>query len=162
VGSGLIILGSRGGGHMLAIGIALTAIAFFISVYLALRPDPRKPRPSIVQWSIGGVAAFYIACAIAAGVLAGKAYGIATLLAGLIPATAVALTLATAREKTAPSVDDATADAGGDPHPGIGMDDKTPLGDTPEHSDAEGDPHAERERRLGRFYRRVPDRQRRS
>lgn len=160
VASGLIILG-RGDVGLLVAGIVLTVIAFGIAVYVALHPEPGRPRPSLVYWAIGGVGLFYVLTAIAAA-FADPSYGVATLLAGLIPATAVALTMATGRVKTAGSEDrlhDTSADKSEDPFPGIGMDDQTPLGDTPEHSDAEGDPYVERERRVERARR--PHRSRR-
>jgi len=51
--------------------------------------------------------------------------------AALIPITAAALIVATARKKAGADGDHE------DPFPGIGPDDDTPLGDTGEHSDAE-------------------------
>jgi hypothetical protein len=45
--------------------------------------------------------------------------------------------VATARAKTTPAGGDASASEHEDPLPGLGADDTTPLGDTPEHSDAE-------------------------
>jgi hypothetical protein len=62
------------------------------------------------------------------------------MLASLIPYSAALLLVATARSKTVEAEGerrDASADADRDPWPGIGADDSTPLGDTPEHSDAE-------------------------
>jgi hypothetical protein len=65
---------------------------------------------------------------------------IIALLAALVPASAASLIVATARSKTRPDaarpVDESPA-ADDDPTPGIGFDSETPLGDTPEHSDAE-------------------------
>jgi hypothetical protein len=52
------------------------------------------------------------------------------------------LFIATVRSKTAQSggrLRDRSAEYDEDPYPGIGLDDETPLGDTPEHSDAVDD-----------------------
>jgi hypothetical protein len=60
------------------------------------------------------------------------------MLAALIPFSAVLLLGATTRsktEQTACGSRDASGGADRDAWPGIGMDDTTPLGDTPEHSD---------------------------
>ena len=70
---------------------------------------------------------------------AGGGYALAALAASLIPLTAGALLIATTRTKSvrADRMRDAAVADRKDPFPGIGMDDDTPLGDTPEHSDAE-------------------------
>jgi hypothetical protein len=76
----------------------------------------------------------------AAGAIAGAKYVIVAIAAGIIPMTAAALVIATARVKTEGEGDrhiDQTPEGDSDPFPGVGMDDETPLGDTPEHSDAE-------------------------
>jgi hypothetical protein len=84
---------------------------------------------------IGAFAAFYgLAAAVAA--LAGASYVVSALFAALIPLSAALLLLATARMKTERDRD-VSVDDQEDPAPGIGMDDATPLGDTPEHSDAD-------------------------
>jgi hypothetical protein len=88
-----------------------------------------------------GVTAFYVLCAIVAAT-AGPGYALAALAAGVIPLTALALLVASTRAKTADEdgrLQDRSAEAHDDPYPGIGMDDATPLGDTPEHSDADAD-----------------------
>jgi hypothetical protein len=79
------------------------------------------------------------------------------LLAGLIPASAALLLLATMRSKTAAGTtvpQDETRADGDDGAPGIGMDHETPLGDTTEHSDAER--VAQPDRRFERLRERQP------
>jgi hypothetical protein len=122
----------------LALGIGLAAIACALGVYLALGPWPGHPRPRWAALLIGGVAAFYGICSLAAAVFVGPAYAIATLLAGIVPMTAAALWVATVRAKTrrlAGDAVDASAGDSDDPFPGIGADDARPLGDTPESHD---------------------------
>ena len=75
---------------------------------------------------MGLVAAFYLVCVVITS-LAGPDYALAAAGAAVIPLTAAALVVATIR--TASS-------KGGAPHPAIGPDDATPLGDTDQHSDA--------------------------
>jgi hypothetical protein len=123
-------------------GAALALIAFGIAVYLAVTPKAPGPVPSWFKWGMLALAGWYLINALAA-LTVGPAYVIAALGAGLIPMTAFALVVATARRKTAPEESDATdvSAATGDPYPGVGMDEETPLGDTPEHSEApEGKP----------------------
>jgi hypothetical protein len=134
VGSVFILLGSRGRTGFLVAGAAMVLIACASAVYLALRDEQREPRPPGSAWAIGGVAAFYLVAAVTAGVILGAIYGVATLLAGLIPATAVAIVLATTRQKPAAAGHD------DDPLPGMSFDTSTPLGDTSEHSDVLDDP----------------------
>jgi hypothetical protein len=105
-----------------------------------------------VSWLIPATVVFYVVCA-ATALLAGEIYAIAAVGAGLIPLTAVTLITATARAKTVgddAARRDATSAEHTDPFPGIGVDDTTPLGDTPEHSDAErvAKPDPRLERRL--------------
>jgi hypothetical protein len=125
VGSVLILMGSRGRWGLLIIGGLMVAIACARAVQLALRPGSDAPQVPGAGLAIGFVAAFYFVAAVAAAVILGIAYGIATLLAGLIPATAVAIVLATIRRKTAVEGDrlrDASAGDHSDPLPGIGAD----------------------------------------
>jgi len=122
----------------LALGIGLAAIACALGVYLALGPWPGRPRPRWAGLLVGGLAAFYGICALAAAVFAGPTYAIATLLAGIVPMTAAALWVATVRAKTrrlAGDTVDASAADSDDPFPGVGADDARPLGDTPEIHD---------------------------
>jgi hypothetical protein len=141
VGSLLVLEGYNGADfnpQALVPGIVLILGALGLSCYLALGRRRDRPMPRGVAWLIPATAAFYLLCALVA-LLTGGAYAIAALAAGLIPFTAATLITATARAKT--SVDgerrDATSSEHTDPFPGIGADDATPLGDTPEHSDAE-------------------------
>jgi hypothetical protein len=141
-GSLFILMGSSGDSSrpgLTAIGIALVVIAFAAALVLAYRRWHTDPR---FLWAMGGVIGFYVVCAIPAAVWLGPAYATATLLAGTIPGTAAAIVLATAR-----------TDPGEGALPTLDVDDETPLGDTPEHSDAEGDPQAARFRRQQRARR---------
>jgi hypothetical protein len=147
VGSALIIMGSRSNWGMLVAGIVLTLVAFALSIWLALGDrSVAGPRPPVFHWALGGVAVFYLLAAVIAA-FADPAYGVATLLAGIVPATAVALVLATTRAKTVRSggrLRDTSADDENDPYPGIGMDDDTPVGATTEHAGPRKDPWAKR------------------
>jgi hypothetical protein len=114
---------------------------FGIAAYLSTRghDEDGRPRPPRMGLAIAGVAAFYIVCAGAAAI-ADPTYAVIALLAGLVPASAVLLLIATMRAKTAATSDrpeDLSRADHGDGAPGIGMDLETPLGDTTEHSDAE-------------------------
>jgi peptidoglycan/LPS O-acetylase OafA/YrhL len=113
----------------LAAGIGLVVLAAAVSTYLALRPWPGRPSPAGVSWLVFGVLGFYMVCAIVAGAFAGPGAGLATLLAGLVPLTAVSIWVAHMRAKT-PAIDDNR-----DPVPGVALDDERPMGDTPEAHD---------------------------
>ena len=68
------------------------------------------------------------------------------LAAGVIPVTAVSLTLATVRSKTVSTpwgLSDCSGDMA-DPAPGIGIESETPVGDTTEHSDTVDERHSAR------------------
>ena len=129
------------GGHpewssgQLAVGIALIVIGCAGATYLAIGPWPGRPRPKGMEWAFLGVAAFYAICAIAAAAGVGPTAGLAVLLAGTVPLTAVAVWVAHARSKTAGrderEFQDAEAEDHEDPVPGIGLDSSRPLGDTP-------------------------------
>lgn len=139
VGSLLVLNGYDGAEfkpQALIPGIALIAGALGLACYLAFFRWRDRPAPRGVVWLIPATAVFYVLCAIVA-LVSGGAYAIAALAAGLIPLTAATLIVATARAKTTPAGEDASASGHEDPFPGIGADDSTPLGDTPEHSDAE-------------------------
>jgi hypothetical protein len=142
VGSLLLLIGYNGADtnpQALVPGIVLIVGGAAGSVWLAFGRWGHRPRNSGVAWLVPATVAFYIVCAIAASI-AGGAYAVAAIVAGLIPFTAATLITATNRAKTVgdgESMRDTTPEASDDPFPGIGADDETPLGDTPEHSDAE-------------------------
>ena len=96
-----------------------------------------RPAPGL-GWLMGVLGAFYAIAAIVAAT-AGPEYAVAAMLASLIPYSAALLLYATARSKTVEEEgrrrDTSAEDL--DPWPGIGVDDETPLGDTPEHSEEE-------------------------
>jgi lysylphosphatidylglycerol synthetase-like protein (DUF2156 family) len=124
IASLLILMGGRGRWDLLAAGMALALIVAIVAVYLAIGRRPARPRPRWFSWALGGVAAFYVVCAVVAS-LADPLYAIAALAAGLIPLTAVALLLATLRSKTVEqdgTIKDTSVDDHEDPRPGIGLD----------------------------------------
>jgi hypothetical protein len=135
VGSVLAVMGTRRF-DLLVAGIAVIVVACAVAVWLATRPEPRRPRPRVVPFALGGVAAFYLVAAAVAATDEPE-FAVATLVAGAIPLTAVALVLATARRKTRVVRDDLADEAAGDEGaaPGIGFDDERPLGDSPELHD---------------------------
>jgi hypothetical protein len=139
VGSLFILNGAHGKWDPLelGLGIGLAVIACALGLYLAFGPWRGRGRPRFAGPLVGGVAAFYGVCALAAAVFAGPAAAIATLLAGIIPMTAAALWIATVRARTppGPAATDPSASADDDPFPGVGPDDRRPLGDTPEAHD---------------------------
>jgi hypothetical protein len=138
VGSEFILIGSSGDAGLLIAGGALALLAFALSLYFATRADDR-PRPPLLLWAIAGVGLFYVLTAIAAAT-AGVSYAAAALAAGIIPMAAVSIVVAMVRDKTVADeggrLRDRSAEDSEDPAPGIGVDDETPLGDTPEHSKA--------------------------
>jgi small-conductance mechanosensitive channel len=116
----------------LTLGVLLIVGVFALSVVMYRRRRDR-PAPAGLRWILGALALFYAATAAAAAV-SGTQYVVAALLASLIPFSAAFLLLATTREKSVLDGDaavDASAADRDDAAPG------TPLGDTPEHSDAE-------------------------
>jgi hypothetical protein len=135
VASLLVLMGSQRA-ELGVVGLGLIAIAFGVALYLAGGPDPARPRPRGLFPTLGGLALFYVVCAAAAAKL-GPAFAIAALLAGFVPMTAATLAFATARSKTrgeeARLHDTSPEDES--PFPAVGMDDQTPLGDTPEAHD---------------------------
>ena len=136
IGSLLVLMGSQRA-DLGVVGIALVLIAFGGATYLAVRPSPGNPPPRGFAALMAGLGAFYLISAAAAAVL-GPEYALAALLAGTVPATAAALTYATARRKTRLREDGHLEDLsveGDSPFPGVGMDDETPLGDSPELHD---------------------------
>jgi small-conductance mechanosensitive channel len=134
VGSIFAHMGSHRAG-LLIVGVASLLLALCGALYLALRRERERgrPRPARFLPVLGGLAAFYVlAAALAAPLVA--SYAIAALLAGVIPTTAVAIVVATTRAKTTAADDrlrDTSADDHDEPIPGIGLDDATPLGDSP-------------------------------
>jgi hypothetical protein len=127
----------------LVAGLVLAFIAFGLALWLAAGPWPGRAKPRALYWFIGFTALCYGVAAVAAAIFAGAEYAVATLAAGIIPLTAVALWIATARAKTVEEggrLRDASVDDNEDPFPGVGVDQEVPLGDTPElHDDV--DPH---------------------
>lgn len=151
VGSLFILMG-RQRVDLLIAGAVLCVVALVAAIALTAHRRRGEPRPPGAWWWIGGVAAFYAITATVAGATLGIEYAGATLLAGVVPATAVSLMLASARRKTRPAggedVRDVSPEADDDPFPSIGMDSETALGDAPELSDAQEDPMMGRRRRL--------------
>jgi hypothetical protein len=145
VGSLLILNGAHGSrdtGELIA-GIGLAVVACCLAMYLALGPWREHPRPTGLLWAIAGVIVFYVVCAVAADIFAGRDAALATLLAGVFPLTAVSIWIALARSKTVAEGGarrDRSAADSQDPYPAIGIDDARPLGDTPEAHD-EISPH---------------------
>jgi NO-binding membrane sensor protein with MHYT domain len=125
--------------ELLIPGIALAVAGLVLALWVAYgRYDDRPPATGI-SWLLPATAGWYLLSAIAAST-AGTEYALAALAAGMIPMTAAAILVASARSKTVRSGHrpvDVTGVNDDDPFPGIGVDDETPLGDTPEHSDAE-------------------------
>jgi hypothetical protein len=148
IASLLIVRGSVGGVRppWLIAGGALLAVVFLISLYLALRPGQGPMRP-LLAWSIAGLFALYLMFAAAAS-LAGWEYAVAALLAGTVPLTALNLWVANVRRRTAEGEDA--------PFPGLALDDETPVGASPEHSDAQDEEAGPRP--TPRFQRRRPSR----
>jgi hypothetical protein len=139
----LILVGVSGRREpgILVTGAVLALAAAGLSIYLALGRWDDRPRPPMVYWALGGLVGFYLVIA-AAAAAAGPEYALAGVLAGVIPLTGLCLLIALTRSKTRESggvLQDESAVRDQDPYPGIGMDEATPLGDTPEHSDAYGE-----------------------
>jgi hypothetical protein len=115
----------------LILGVVLIVAVFAASAYTAMAGGGRRV-PDGFKWIMAVLGLYYVVTA-AAAAFAGTKYVPAALLASMIPFSAAFLLLATAREKSHTG----SAVSSRDSAPGIGMDDGTPLGDTPEHSDAE-------------------------
>lgn len=133
------IFASMGGQRpaLLALGVGLQSIALCVALALALERRSGRPRPRAVPLAIAGVAAFYGVAAVAASEH-GLPYVLAALAAFLIPGTATALAVATARSSTRETrdghlVDLSRVDRG--PLPRLGFDDSRPLGDSPDLHD---------------------------
>ncbi|MEA2456571.1 MAG: hypothetical protein QOI45_2833 [Thermoleophilaceae bacterium] len=141
IASLLILAGASGDWRpgLLIVGGALALIVFGLSFYLATRAYSDRPRPPVVNWAMGGLVAYYVVAAIA-GATAGPKYAVAALAAAVVPMSALCLLIALMRSRTIESDDgrlvDVSSERDDDPFPGIGLDSTTPLGDTPEHSDA--------------------------
>jgi hypothetical protein len=145
VGSVLIL----NGGHPtwrpveLALGIAMVLTALGLALYLALGPWEGRERPRWGGWAVAGVAACYLIAAAVGWLVADTGIGLAALLGGAVPTTAVALLVALVRSRTpagAARKNDPTAENEDDPFPSIAADDLTPLGDSPQLHD-EISPH---------------------
>jgi hypothetical protein len=141
VSSLLVLMGSQRQ-DLGIVGLAILLMAFGVAIYLAIRPLPGHPPPKGFAPLMAGLAAFYVISAIAASE-SGPEYAVAALVAGTVPATAAVLTYATARRKTKLREDGRLGDLSVEddsPFPGVGFDDTTPLGDSPELHD-EVTPH---------------------
>jgi hypothetical protein len=140
----LLMAGSSDKPVLFWTGLALALIGFAAALYLAFAPWPGHPLPRGMVWTMGAGVAFYAIIA-AAGAIIDADLGVAALLAGIVPLTALGLILATIRAKTFETEDgvvDAAREDSDDPRPGIGLDRETPLGDTPElPDDLEPGPH---------------------
>jgi len=127
---------------LLALGIALQAIALCVALALALERRSGRPRPRSVPHAIAGVAAFYGVVAVVASDQ-GVPFVVAAIAAFLIPGTATALAVATARSSTVETSDGRLVDLSREdqgPVPRLGFDNSRPLGDSPDlHDDL--DPH---------------------
>ena len=140
IGSELILNGGNGkiDPVQIAVGAVLIIASFVLGLKILAERRPGRPRPGIAWLLLGGVVAFYVVAAVVAGAFNGAGYTIVVLLAGFVPATAVVLAMALAREKSVAEggrVRDATAEDHGDPFPGLGLDDETAVGDTPDAHD---------------------------
>jgi hypothetical protein len=155
IGSLAVLRGASGewrpglviGGLVLMIGVLVTGVRW------ALRRSDGRPLHPAFYWAIGGTAAFYVLAAIAA-LAAGPAYAVAALAASIIPLAAVALIIATTRDKTTVEdgrLVDASAGAEDDPFPGIGLDQDTPAGESSELHDLDREDSPDR-----RFQPRAP------
>jgi hypothetical protein len=144
VGSLLLLMGGTGDGRpeFLIAGGILAGLVLLLSIYLATRGQSDRPWSRGMHAAMAGTALLYVAVAIAAGA-AGPEYALAGLVAGVIPLSAIALMVATVRSKTAADrsgLRDASAGAHDDPYPGLGVDQNTPVGNTPERSDVVDQP----------------------
>jgi len=156
IGSLLILRGASGEWRpaFAITGIGLLLAALGLALWSALRPRDGEPRHRGLYLALGGIAVWYLALAVPAG-LAGTDYFLAGLLGGVIPLTAIALIVATIRRKTTETSDgryiDTSADDADDSLPGIGMDDATPPGESAELHDVDAEDPPDR-----RFVRRDP------
>jgi hypothetical protein len=136
VASVLVLMGGQRA-YLGIVGVGIILIAFGVAIYLAVRPLPGRPPPKGFAPLMAGLAAFYLISAVAAARV-GWEYALAALLAGTVPGTAALLTYATARRKTRAREDGHLEDVSVEddsPFPGVGFDDRTPLGDSPELHD---------------------------
>jgi peptidoglycan/LPS O-acetylase OafA/YrhL len=129
VGSLLLLIGVGGDWNPAAFfpGAAAVVLGFGLAMHLAYgRRDVRR-RAKGTSWLVALAAGFYAVC-VAITAFAGTRYALAAAGAALVPLTAAALLVATHGRKH--------ADGARDPYPGIASDQKTPVGDTDQHSDA--------------------------
>ena len=131
----LLLLMGLGTGEDWALvsGVVLEVAVVVLAAHLALAGRRGRPLPRWFPVLLGCLALFYLVSGLAAA-MAGTKYLPIVLLAALIPTAAVLLMLATVRGKPELASEDVADD---DPYPGIGADDRTPVGDTPEHSDVQ-------------------------
>jgi hypothetical protein len=87
------------GDWALVAGGAIALVVLALSIYLATASWPGRPRTPAMNWAIIGATLFYLAAA-AAAAAGGTGYAIAGLAAGVIPISALALIVATARATT--------------------------------------------------------------
>jgi hypothetical protein len=136
VGSVFVLMGSVRT-HLLPIGAGLIMLGLGVGLYLATARDGR-PRPPWLLLGLGGVAVFYVVCAIVATQL-GPEFAAAAFAAGAIPLAATAFSIATVRSHTKVTEDGHLKDESAEaqtPYPVLGLDDERPLGDSPEvHGD---------------------------
>jgi hypothetical protein len=145
IASLLVLNGAHGSKDVgqLVVGIGLLLLSLGLGLRLALGTWEGHPRPRGLAWFIGAVFVFYIAAALVALLVGSWEAAVATVLAAIVPATAVTLWVATARAKTVEEdghYRDLSAEAHDDPFPGVGLDDARPMGDTPDVHD-ELSPH---------------------
>ena len=88
------------------LGTAAALVVLGVAAYLSTRghDEEGRPRPPRMGLALGGIAAFYLVSAGAASI-AGAKYGAIALLAGVVPASAAMLLIATMRAKTAATTD---------------------------------------------------------
>jgi hypothetical protein len=123
---------------LIALGVVLGIATFIAAERVARHYWGDRDRPASYRWAMIALAAFYLLNAVLAA-LADPVYSLAALGAALVPATALLILFAVAGAKTATGsgrLEDRSAEDR-DGMPGIGFDDESPFGDTPEHSDAE-------------------------
>jgi pimeloyl-ACP methyl ester carboxylesterase len=134
------IFASMGGQRhwLLALGLVLQATGLTVALFLATERRSGRPRPRGLMLVLAAVAAFYGITAVAAADV-GLRYVIAALLAFLIPGTATALAVSTARTMTRETDDGRQVDLSAEdrgPVPRLGLDNSRPLGDSPDlHGD---------------------------
>jgi hypothetical protein len=97
VASVLILMGGAHSTPLLVVGGALIVVTFAISLWLAFGHHDAGPRPRWFWWALGVGAGAYVLMAVGAAA-DGWQYAVAALLAGVVPLTALSLTLAMLRK----------------------------------------------------------------